>query len=101
MQRWATNPVVRVSQNEKRLAFPPELDLAWSFIQKHLDITSPSGNIMANIICNFNTHGDLTYLVNEGMSASVLRTELAWCKIFMDSETIVRALLPRYLYFLF
>ncbi|KAJ3493701.1 hypothetical protein NLG97_g4565 [Lecanicillium saksenae] len=88
MRRWATNPVVRVAQNEKQLAFPSELDLAWSFIQRHLDITSPSGNIMANIICNFNSHGSLTYLVNEGMSDAVLRTELAWCKLFTDSETL-------------
>ncbi|TQV90868.1 Indoleamine 2,3-dioxygenase [Cordyceps javanica] len=86
--RWATNPVVRVAQNEKQLAFPFELDLAWSFIQKHLDITSPSGNIMANIICNFDDQGKLTYQVNEGMSESVQRTELAWCKIFTDSETL-------------
>ncbi|OAQ99174.1 hypothetical protein LLEC1_01748 [Akanthomyces lecanii] len=87
--RWATNPVVRVSQNEKYLAFPPELDLAWSFIQKHLDITSPSGNIVANIICNFDAQGKLAYRVNEGMSDAVLQTELAWCKLFTDSETLV------------
>ncbi|KAJ6781024.1 hypothetical protein PWT90_04926 [Aphanocladium album] len=86
--RWATNPVVRVAQNEKRLAFPSELDLAWSFIQKKLDISSPSGNIMANIICNFDSHGHLTYLVNQGMSDAVLQTELAWCKLFTESETL-------------
>ncbi|ATY62009.1 hypothetical protein A9K55_007092 [Cordyceps militaris] len=86
--RWATNPVVRVAQNEKQLAFPPELDLAWSYIQKHLDITSPSGNIMANIIYNFDAQGKLTYRVNEGLSEEVQQTELAWCKIFSDSESL-------------
>lgn len=89
IRRWATNPVVRVAQNEKLLAFPPELDLAWSFIQKQLDITSPSGNIVANIICNFDGQGKLVYRVNEGMSDAVLQTELAWCKLFTDSETLV------------
>ena len=89
IRRWATNPVVRVAQNEKFLAFPPELDLAWSFIQKHLDITSPSGNIVANIICNFDAQGKLAYRVNEGMSDAVLQTELAWCRLFTDSESLV------------
>ncbi len=90
--------MVRVAQNEKQLAFPAELELAWSFIQKHLDITSPSGNIVANIICNFDAQGSLTYRVNEGLSEAVLRTELAWCKLFTDSETLVSSLLSSALY---
>lgn len=81
--------MVRVAQNEKQLSFPPELDLPWSYIQRRFDITSPSGNIMANAVLNFDSQGRLVYLVNEGMSEMVLNTEYAWNRIFLDSESLV------------
>ena len=87
--RWATNPVVKVAQEEKQISFPLEIDMPWSFIQRRFDITSPSGNIMANAVCNLDTHGKVVYPVNEGMSDTVRSTELAWSRIFYDSEVMV------------
>ncbi|KAI0123701.1 hypothetical protein BJ170DRAFT_598904 [Xylariales sp. AK1849] len=86
--RWATNPVVRIAQNEKQIFFPFELDMPWSYLQQRFDITSPSGNIMSNVVCNFDSHGRLAYLVNEGMPEIVVKTELAWCRLFYDSESM-------------
>ncbi|KAI0867765.1 hypothetical protein GGS24DRAFT_507467 [Hypoxylon argillaceum] len=84
--RWGTNPVVKVVQEEKQLRFPLELDIPWSYCQRRFGITSPGGNIMANIVCNFDQRGDPVYLVNEGMSEVVQKTELAWGHLFLDSE---------------
>ncbi|KAJ6184692.1 hypothetical protein N7519_005993 [Penicillium mononematosum] len=52
------------------------------------DITSPSGNIMANAVYNLDSHGKIVYPVNEGMSDTVKSTELAWSRIFYDSEVM-------------
>jgi hypothetical protein len=87
--RWAANPVVKVAQEEKQLRFPLELDMPWSYLQRRFNITSPSGNIMANAVCNLDPHGQIVYPVNEGMSDAVRSTELAWCRIFYDSEFMV------------
>ncbi|KAH6645348.1 hypothetical protein BKA67DRAFT_595736 [Truncatella angustata] len=86
--RWASNPVLRVTQEEKQLHFPLELDMPWSYIQRRFDITSPSGNIMSNVICNLDSYGQIVYPINEGMSDAIRSTELAWCHIFYDSETM-------------
>ncbi|KAL2867572.1 uncharacterized protein BJX67DRAFT_371908 [Aspergillus lucknowensis] len=86
--RWATNPVVKVAQEEKQLQFPVELDMPWLYIQRRFDITSPSGNIMANTVCNLDLSGQVVYPVNEGMSDAVRSTELAWSRIFYDSEVL-------------
>jgi hypothetical protein len=87
--RWSTNPVVRVAQEEKQLRFPSELDMPWSFIQRRYDITSPSGNIMANILCNLDNNGQIVYPINEGTSDEIKSNELTWCHIFYDSEFLV------------
>lgn len=44
---------------------------------------------MANAICNLDPHGQIVYPVNEGMSDVVRSTELAWCRLFYDMETMV------------
>lgn len=44
---------------------------------------------MANAICNLDTHGQIVYPVNEGMSDVVRSTEIAWCRLFYDMETMV------------
>ncbi|KAG6358548.1 hypothetical protein INS49_012065 [Diaporthe citri] len=93
--RWSTNPVVRVAQEEKQLRFPSELDMPWSFLQRRYDITSPSGNITANILCNLDPNGQITYPINEGMSDEIKRNELTWCHIFYDSEFLA---IPIYYY---
>jgi len=80
---------VRITQDEKQLCLPVELDMPWSYMQRRFDITSPSGNIMSNVICNLDPQGRITYPINEGMSDAVKSTELAWCEIFCDSESMV------------
>lgn len=44
---------------------------------------------MANAVCNFDAQGQLVYTVNEGMADIIVNTELAWCRIFYDSEVMV------------
>lgn len=63
--------------------------MPWSFVQRRFDITSPSGNIMANILCNLDPNGQIAYPINEGMSDEVKSNELTWCHIFYDSEFLV------------
>lgn len=94
--RWVTNPVVRVAQEEKGVpgGLPPELEMPWRYLQRRYGITGPSGSVMANVICNLDFvavggHGQghghesrVAYLVNEGMPAVVLQTELHWARQF-------------------
>lgn len=63
--------------------------MPWSFVQRRFGITSPSGNIMANIICNLDPNGQIVYPINEGMSDEIKNNELTWCHIFYDSEFMV------------
>lgn len=44
---------------------------------------------MANILCNLDPNGQITYPINEGMSDEIKRNELTWCHIFYDSEFLV------------
>lgn len=81
--------MVKVAQEEMQLRLPVELDMPWSYIQRRFGITSPSGNIMANAVCNLDSHGQIVYPVNKGMSEAVRRTEVVWCRIFYDAELMV------------
>ncbi|KAI0537875.1 hypothetical protein GGR58DRAFT_513508 [Xylaria digitata] len=86
--RWATNPIVKAAQDERQLHLPLELDMPWSYLQRRFDITSPCGNVMTNAICNFDAHGQIVYPINEGMSDVVRSTELSWCRLFYDMESM-------------
>lgn len=44
---------------------------------------------MANTVYNLDSTGQVVYPVNEGMSDAVRSTELAWSRIFYDSESMV------------
>lgn len=83
------NPVVRVAQMETQLDLPVELDIPWSYLQRTFGITSPSGNIMSNVICNLDKNGQLAYSISEGMPAVVQRTEFEWCRLFHECEYMV------------
>jgi hypothetical protein len=63
--------------------------MPWFYIQRRFGITSPSGNIMANVVCNLDPYGQIVYPMNEGMSDAVRSTELTWCRIFHETESMV------------
>ncbi|KAI1745730.1 hypothetical protein F4680DRAFT_443200 [Xylaria scruposa] len=86
--RWATNPVVKAAQDERQLAFPVELDMPWQYLQRRFNITSPSGNVIANAICNLSPQGQVVYSINEGMPDVVRSTELEWSLLFHKMETM-------------
>ncbi|KAK3337589.1 cytochrome P450 [Cercophora scortea] len=88
--RWATIPVVKVAQLETTLAFPPELDAPWPYLQSHFGLTADSGNIMSNVVLGFNPSGtERVYKINVGADIPdlVKSSEDAFYRIFYDMET--------------
>ncbi|KAI1145672.1 hypothetical protein F4825DRAFT_473688 [Nemania diffusa] len=87
--RWATIPVVKVSQAEKIIEFPPELEIPWPFLQCHFGITAESGNNTANVLLNFDENGERVYKINVGSKSDLIRTsEEVFFRMFRDIEVM-------------
>lgn len=92
INRWATIPVVKVSQAEKIIEFPPELEIPWPFLQCHFGITAESGNNTANVLLNFDENGERVYKINVGSKSDLIRTsEEVFFRMFRDIEVMVSA----------
>lgn len=44
---------------------------------------------MAINVLGLDRHGHLWYVFNEGMPEVVVKTELEWCRLFRDMESMV------------
>jgi hypothetical protein len=47
--RWGTIPVVLIAQLEKEVDLPIELGMPWTYLQRHFDCPSNSGNVSKSI----------------------------------------------------
>ncbi|KAL4912837.1 hypothetical protein BDW62DRAFT_215997 [Aspergillus aurantiobrunneus] len=86
--RWATIPIVKVTQATKLIELPPELEVAWQFLCDRYKIHSPGGCIMSNHFGNFTDTGELVYKINEGMPDIVQRTEYNFMNSFVMMEKL-------------
>ncbi|KAJ5105040.1 hypothetical protein NUU61_002387 [Penicillium alfredii] len=86
--RWATIPIVKVTQATKFIELPPELEVAWGFLCDRYQIHSPGGCIMSNHFGNFTDTGELVYKINEGMPDIVQRTEYNFMYSFVMMEKL-------------
>jgi hypothetical protein len=84
--RWGTIPIVKLAQHEQVVAFPPELDLPWSFLRRRYGVTSPGGNLTSNYFCNFDAKGQLVYPINVGLSETITTAEYLFAHIFPAIE---------------
>ncbi|KAF4551402.1 Hypothetical protein D9617_13g099000 [Elsinoe fawcettii] len=91
--RWASIPVTKSAQAEKLVTLPLQLDYLWSFFLDHFGITSPSGNVTSNFLCNFDEHGTLAYQINPEMPETTRRAEYHFAHIFVVMEKLA---LPMY-----
>jgi hypothetical protein len=87
--RWGTIPVVKVAQHEKVVDFPPELDVAWPYLQRNFGVTAESGNNTANVLHNFNERGERVYKINVGMSDLIRSSEEVFFRMFYNLEILV------------
>ncbi|KAH8430228.1 uncharacterized protein LDX57_007897 [Aspergillus melleus] len=93
--RWATNPIVKVAQDDKVIDFPVELDIPWDYLCRRYGIYSQGGNAMSNLLCDFDTSGRMIYTINEGMPDIVRSSEYHFTYIFVEME---RLAVPIYLH---
>ncbi|KAH7324732.1 hypothetical protein B0I35DRAFT_406506 [Stachybotrys elegans] len=85
--RWATVPVVKVAQMEQIVDVPIELDEPWTHLQKHFGCESQSGNIMSNMLLNFDAHGQHMFKANMGMTPEMVAAEESFARIFHHAES--------------
>lgn len=86
---WAIIPVVKVAQAEEIIDLPEALELPWVHFQRHFGLDCQSGNLMSNIVLNFDEHGQHILKINQGLSDVITVTEEAFARIFYDVETFV------------
>lgn len=84
--RWATMPVVKVAQLEEVIDIPPELNVPWTYLQRHFGCTSESGNNTSNLILNFDLYGNHVFQINTGLSHSIRSAEESFARIFFEVE---------------
>lgn len=87
--RWATNPILKVAQQDKTFEFLLELEIPWNFLCSRYGICFQGGNFMSNHLCDFNVAGEMVYKVNEGMSDTVQFSEYYFIHIFVEMEESV------------
>ncbi|KAF8211109.1 hypothetical protein K438DRAFT_1569721 [Mycena galopus ATCC 62051] len=91
--RWGVTPIVSEAQNEKSLDFPNELEVPWSFLQRHFGITSPGGCMTSLMYANMRADDRLEYSVTVGMTQAHQSTEYWNTKLLVNTEERV---LPMY-----
>ncbi|KAI0502774.1 hypothetical protein F5B22DRAFT_58276 [Xylaria bambusicola] len=86
--RWGTIPVVKQAQNEIMLDFPMELNVPWSYLQRHFELSGESGNMTSNILLNFDQCGKRFYKVNITDSYKIATAEDIFSRIFFNIEVL-------------
>ncbi|KAJ6617008.1 hypothetical protein B0H10DRAFT_1798267 [Mycena sp. CBHHK59/15] len=84
--RWGVTPIVIEAQNEETLTFPEQLDVPWTFLQRHFGTTSPGGNMTAILYSNMRLDNRLEYSVTVGMPENHRSTEYWNTKLIVDME---------------
>ncbi|KAJ7728416.1 hypothetical protein DFH07DRAFT_945752 [Mycena maculata] len=91
--RWGVTPIVREAQNEEFVAFPNQLDIPWTALQRHFGTTSPSGCMTSICYSNIVADTHLQYSVTVGMPEVIRSTEFWNTKLVFDMEAKI---LPAY-----
>ena len=79
-----------MAQKETVVAFPPELEAPWPYLQRRFGVIADSGNNTANVLHNFDEHGQRAYKINVGLSDRVQSSEENFFSMFYDLEVLVR-----------
>ena len=85
--RWGTIPAVRVAQVEKEVTLPAALVAPWAVMQRHFGLCSDSGNMMSNLVLNFDADtGVYAYRINTGLAAVVTASEEEFARVAHEME---------------
>ncbi|KAJ7302954.1 hypothetical protein DFH08DRAFT_904417 [Mycena albidolilacea] len=84
--RWGVTPIVSEAQNEVSLDFPHQLDVPWSYIQRHFGVTSPGGCMTSLMYSNLRADDHLEYSVTVGMPEDHHSTEYWNTKLIVSME---------------
>lgn len=87
--RWASNPVVRVAQQETTVDMPPELDIPWAYLQRLVGCYADSGNHTTNVLLSFDASGHRRLRTTFGIDQSIMSTEDNFFSLFYNWETNV------------
>ncbi|KAF7345447.1 hypothetical protein MVEN_01562800 [Mycena venus] len=85
-RRWGVTPIVSEAQNEESVDFPPQIEMPWSFLQRHFGTTSPGGCMTSLMYANMRADDRLEYSVTVGMSESHKSTEYWNTKLLVGME---------------
>ncbi|KAK7031691.1 hypothetical protein R3P38DRAFT_824904 [Favolaschia claudopus] len=94
--RWGVTPIVSEAQNEQTVDFPSQLEVPWSFLQQHFQVTSPGGCMTSLMYTNMRSDDRLEYSVTVGLSEEHQSTEYWNTKLLVSMEERV---LPMYHHF--
>ncbi|KAF7317672.1 hypothetical protein MKEN_00854900 [Mycena kentingensis (nom. inval.)] len=84
--RWGVTPIVSEAQSEETLDFPEQLDLIWTYLQRHFGTTSPGGCMSSLMYTNLRADDRLEYSVNVGMPETHRQTEYWNTKLICSME---------------
>lgn len=91
---WGVIPCVRAAQREDVVFVPEALQMPWLKMQKHFGLECQSGNIMSNIVLNFDREGNHMLKINQGLPEYITSTEEAFSRILYEVEVFVSLLFP-------
>lgn len=80
---------MKVAQLEKEVNLPAELIEPWECMQDYFGCTSQSGNVMSNLVLNFDKSGKYVFEGNAGLPESITSAEKEFALIFRDIEKMV------------
>ncbi|KAJ7147625.1 hypothetical protein C8R43DRAFT_889598 [Mycena crocata] len=84
--RWGVTPIVSEAQKEDSLDFPEQLDVPWSYLQRHFGTTSPGACMTSLMYANMRADNQLEYSVTIGMPERHQSTELWNTKLITGME---------------